>query len=84
MSRCEVRFIESCNDCSSCHANTRGEGEHEAHHDAGKVRADHRIDDDEDMLVAKLFEAVENADGKEVDEDVEVEEKGRPGCGLML
>jgi hypothetical protein len=71
---------------SNCRGNAhhRGQGQHEANHDACKVAAEQSVDDNEDMFVGKLLEAEIDTSGKEPDQHVEVEEESRPGGRLVL
>lgn len=60
------------------------QGKHQPNHDTGKVPRQSAIDDDENRAVRGALVEKPEADGREGNQNVEVEEERRPGGRLVL
>lgn len=65
-------------------ADTGRQREHQSDHDSREVDRAHGVQDDENPLVVDILDAVPETGGKDAGQDVEIEEEGEPGGGLML
>ena len=68
----------------SSHADHRSQCEHKTDHNPREVARYNCIYDHKEMLIAKLFEAIDHASREEEDEEVQVHVERWPCCWLML
>lgn len=69
---------------SRSNASSRGKDEQQPDHHRGKIDTQGHVDAHEDDIVLSVVEDVVQAYGCEEDCEVDVEEVGAPGCGLMF
>src|SRR5271156_6245198 len=69
---------------SACDADDWRKCEHETNHDTGKVACKDGIDNNEYMLIFEIAEAHVHSGWEQPDEEIQIEEEGRPGSWLMF